>query len=109
MIFTSSLPRLKAFLGDFCSKSSDLTCCLLFIIPFILPAARRSVSGASRSLLSDSRNAGWLLRWLGSSRAPAAFLAAAQFQLLATAKGAADRLHILVLDSTMHGGQGKNT
>ncbi len=62
MLFASSLPRFKAFLGAFCCKGSDLTCCLLFLNPFILPASRRSVAAASRSVLSDLRNAGWLLR-----------------------------------------------
>src|SRR5436309_1261601 len=76
MIFSTSLPRFKAFLGDSCHKSTDLACCLLFLVPFILPAARRSVAAASRSILDDLRDAGWLLRWLGWSSAPAALLAA---------------------------------
>ena len=109
MIFASSLPRFKAFLGDFRCKSSDLACCVLFLTPFILPAARRSVAAASRSVLCDLRDAGWLLRWLGSSPAPAALLAAAQFQLRAAADEDADRLHVLILDSTMHGQQGNHT
>jgi hypothetical protein len=109
MIFSTSLPRFKAFLGDFSCKSTDLACCILFLTPFILPACRRSVAAASRSVLSDFRNAGWLLRWLGSSSAPKALLAAAQCQLLATDRDCADRLHILVLDSTFHSQQGKHT
>jgi hypothetical protein len=109
MIFSTSLPRFKSFLGDFSCKSSDMGCCLLFIAPFILPSCRRSVSAAARSVLTDIRDAGWLLRWLGSSTAPQAMLAAAQFQLQTDARDAKDRLHILVLDSTYHGQQGKNT
>jgi hypothetical protein len=82
---------------------------LLFIIPFLLPASRRSVAAAARSVLNDFRDAGWLLRWLGSSSAPQALLAAAQQQLLAAARDRADRLHVLILDSTYHGQQGKHT
>jgi hypothetical protein len=109
MIFASSLPRCKAFLAGFTAKASDRACCLLFLIPFLLPACRRSVAAAARSVLTDVRDAGWLLRWLGSSAAPAALLAAAQAQLRAAARDASDRLHVLVLDSTQHGQQGKNT
>ncbi len=109
MIFASSLPRFKSFLGNFVCKSSDLSCCLLFITPFILPTCRRSVAAAARSVLDDVRNAGWLLRWLGGSSAPAALLAAAQHQLLLAARDHADRLHVLAIDSTMHGQQGQKT
>jgi hypothetical protein len=109
MIFSTSLPRFKAFLGNFSAKSSDLACCLLFITPFILPAARRSVAAASRSILGDIRDAGWLLRWLGSSTAPAALLAAAHYQLLVAANAGGDRLHVLAIDSTQHGQQGQDT
>src|SRR5581483_9593517 len=107
MIFASSLPRCKAFLAGFTAKASDRACCLLFLIPFLLPAGRRSVAAAARSVLTDVRDAGWLLRWLGSSTAPAALLAAAQAQLRDAARDASDRLHVLVLDSTQHGQQGK--
>src|SRR5713101_2517940 len=82
MIFSTSLPRFKAFLADFSGKSTDWACCLLFITPFLLPTCRRSVAAAARSILHDVRDAGWLLRWLGGSSAPAALLAAAQNQLL---------------------------
>jgi hypothetical protein len=110
MIFSTSLPRFKTFLGDACHKSSDLACCLLILAPFVLPAARRSVAAAARSILGDVRDAGWLLRWLGSSQAPAALLAAAQFQLLTAARCRYDdRLHVLILDSTQHGQQGQHT
>lgn len=109
MIFATSLPRFKAFLGDFSCKSTDMACCMLFIAPFLLPTCRRSVAAASRSVLNDIRDAGWMLRWLGSSAAPEAMLAAAQVQLLNLARDSANRLHILILDSTFHGQQGKNT
>jgi hypothetical protein len=109
MIFATSLPRFKAFLGDSCRKATDLACCLLFITPFLLPAARRSVAAASRSVLDDARDAGWLLRWLGWSCAPEALLAAAQHRLLAEARCAPDRLHVLAIDSTQHGQQGQKT
>jgi hypothetical protein len=109
MIFSTSLPRFKAFLGESSLKASDLACCLLFLTPFLLPTARRSVAAAARAVLADVRDATWLLRWLGASKAPAALLAAAQHRLLATAAGAADRLHVLVVDSTQHGQQGHNT
>jgi hypothetical protein len=74
-----------------------------------MPAARRSVAAAARSILSDIRDAGWLLRWLGSSSAPAALLAAAQYQLLVAASYCPDRLHVLAIDSTQHGQQGQHT
>ncbi len=109
MIFSTSLPRFKAFLADFSGKSTDWACCLLFISPFLLPTCRRSVAAAARSILHDVRDAGWLLRWLGGSSAPAALLAVAQHQLLSAARDQADRLHLLVIDSTMHGQQGQNT
>jgi Transposase DDE domain len=109
MIFATSLPRFKAFLGDLACKSTDWACCLLFITPFLLPVCRRSVAAAARSILNDVRDAGWLLRWLGSSTAPAALLAAAQVQLLHAARDQADRLHVVAIDSTMHGQQGQAT
>ncbi len=109
MIFSTSLPRFKAFLADFSGKSSDWACSLLFITSFLLPTCRRSVAAAARSILHDIRDAGWLLRWLGGSTAPAALLAAAQNQLLHAARDRADRLHILAIDSTMHGQQGQHT
>lgn len=61
MIFATSLPRFKAFLGDACDKGSDLACATLLVTAFVLPAARRSVVAASRCVLCDVRNAGWLL------------------------------------------------
>jgi hypothetical protein len=108
MIFSTSLSRFKSFLGNFSAKSSDLSNSLLFIIPFILPVCRRSVAAAARCVVDDCRDAGWLLRWLGTSRAPKALLAAAQTQLLhcaALGKG----LCILAIDSTQHGQQGQHT
>jgi hypothetical protein len=109
MIFSTSLPRFKAFLGDFSGKASDLSCCLLLLSSFVLPVARRSVAAASRSVLSDVREASWLLRWLGGSQAPAALLAGAQTQLQAAAEAAAGRLHVLAIDSTCHSQQGQQT
>jgi hypothetical protein len=109
MIFSTSLPRFKTFLGHAQLKASDWTCCLLFLSTFILPTARRSVAAAARSISSDLRDAGWLLRWLGCSSAPAALLAAAQHQLQVAARTHADRLHLLLLDSTQHGQQGQHT
>src|SRR5262249_50081247 len=73
-----------------------------------LPAGRRSVAAAARSVLCDIRNAGWLLFWLGSSRAPAALRAAAQFQLETAARWPSQGLYVLVIDSTQHGQQGQN-
>jgi hypothetical protein len=109
MIFSSSLPRFKTFLADFEGKSSDWACSLLLIVPFLLPTCRRSVAAAARSILHEVRDAGWLLRWLGGSSAPAAVLAAAQNQLLQAARDQTHRLHVLVIDSTMHGQQGQHT
>jgi hypothetical protein len=109
MIFATSLPRFKVFLGDFSCKSTDMACCVLFLTPFLLPTCRRSVAAAAHSVLNDVRDAGWMLRWLGSSSAPQAMLAAAQVQLLTLARDSAKGLHILILDSTFHGQQGKNT
>jgi hypothetical protein len=109
MIFAASLPRFKAFLGDCGQKASDLTCCLLVLTPFLLPAARRSVAAAARSILGEVKNAAWLLRWLGSSNAPAALLAAAQRRLHDTAAAHADGLHLLLLDATQHSQQGYHT
>jgi hypothetical protein len=109
MIFSTSLPRFKAFLGAFSAKSSDVSNCLLFLVPFLLPTCRRSVAAAARSILEDFRDATWLLRWLGASKAPEALLTAAQVQLHTAARAAKDRLHVLVIDSTYHGQQGKNT
>jgi hypothetical protein len=108
MIFATSLPRFKAFLGDCCHKASDVACCGLFLACFILPAGRRSVAAAARSVLGDVRNAGWLLFWLGSSAAPAALLAAAQFQLQTAARPHGQGLHVLAIDSTQHGQQGQH-
>jgi hypothetical protein len=77
MIFSTSLPRFKTFLGEACLKSTDLACGLLFVSALLLPVTRRSVAAAARSILSDLGDAGGLLRWLGSSSAPAARCAAA--------------------------------
>jgi hypothetical protein len=109
MIFSTSLPRFKAFLGDFSCKASDLSCCLLLLSSYLLPTMRRSVAAAAGAILSDAREASWLLRWLGGSQAPTALLTAAQVQLQAAADDASGRLHVLTIDSTCHSQQGKRT
>jgi|APFre7841882724_1041349.scaffolds.fasta_scaffold54096_1 hypothetical protein len=109
MIFATSLPRFKTFLADFSGKISDWTCAVLLIAPFLMPTGRRSVAAAARGVLQDVRDAGWLLRWLGGSSAPQALLAVAQNELLRVARDRANRLHLVVIDSTMHGQQGQNT
>ena len=106
MIFATSLPRFKAFCAAFSGKATDLTCCTLLLSTFLLPASRRSVAAAARTVLDDCRDAGWLLRWLGWSSAPEALLAAAQVQLLAAARQQRSRLHVLAIDSTQHGQKG---
>ncbi len=95
----------------FSGKSSDWACSLLFITSFSsahVPTFCRRCR--LRSILHDIRDAGWLLRWLGGSTAPAALLAAAREPALALLPATgADRLHILAIDSTMHGQQGQHT
>jgi hypothetical protein len=109
MIFSTSLPRFKTFLGDSCHKATDVACCVFFLCTFLLPAGRRSVAAAARPIVSDIRDASGLLVWLGASKAPAALLAAAQFQLQTAARSQPQGLHVLVIDSTQHGQQGNNT
>jgi hypothetical protein len=109
MIFAASMPRFKAFLCDGGAKASDLTCSLLLLTSFVLPAARRSVAAAARCVLSEAKNAAWLLRWLGSSNAPAALLAAAQRRLHETASAQTGGLHLLLLDATQHSQQAYHT
>jgi Transposase DDE domain len=109
MIFSTSLPRFKAFLSYFSAKASDQACCLLLITSFLLPVARRSVAAAAHAILSDCRHAGWLLRWLGGSTAPQAMLHAAQQQLQDAAHDDTKRLHVLAIDSTCHSQQGQHT
>jgi hypothetical protein len=92
MIFSSSLPRFKSFLGRAASACPDFTCSVLFVACFLLPTARRSVAAAARSVRSDLRNAGYLLRFLAGS----------------SARDRSDRLHVLVIDSTQHGQQGQH-
>jgi hypothetical protein len=108
MIFAASLPRFKAFLGVSVCKAADLASCLLIVTPLLLSSARRSVAACARSILAEGKNAAWLLRWLGSSNAPAALLAAAQ-QRLHDACARPDGWHLLVLDSTQHSQQGYHT
>src|SRR5215211_5020486 len=109
MIFPSSLPRFKAFLGQAARDCPDFSCCVLFVTCFLLPTARRSVSAAARAVRGDLRNAGYLLRFLGGSRSPACLLAAAQQRLLGDAARRSAALHVLVIDSTQHGQQGQHT
>ncbi len=109
MIFATSLPRFKAFLRRFLLQEQRPG--VLPAVPYALPPAGRPPLRGRRLALGPHRlrDAGWLLRWLGSSSAPAALLAAAQAQLRAAADEDADRLHLLILDSTMHGQQGNHT
>jgi len=109
MIFASSLPGFKSFMGKFTGKATDLACCTLFISTFILPTARRSVVAAAGSVLDDSRNAGWLLAWLAGSSRTSALLAAALDQLREAARDDSRRLHVLTIDSTQHGHQGHDS
>lgn len=106
MIFADSLPGFKAFLGQCVEECADFGHVVAFVSCILLPVvARRSVQAAARALRSDLRNAGNLLRFLGGSDSPAVLLAAAQQRLLEQAHLRDRRLHLLVLDSTLHGHQ----
>jgi hypothetical protein len=112
MIFATSLPGFKTFLGRKASSCADFTCCLLLVTGFLLPAARRSVKAAARSVRDDFRDPGRLLHFLLGSNSPAVLLAAAQHRLLLDARERSDRLHLLLIDSTQHtqhGGNAENT
>ena len=113
MIFANSLPGFKTFLGKTASACADFSHIVAFVACVLLPTvARRSVQAAARSVRSDLRDAGNLLRFLGGSRSPATLLAAAQQRLLHEARRQRDRLHIVVLDSTQigqEGGHAENT
>jgi hypothetical protein len=102
MIFSSSLPGFKSFLGRKASSCSDFTCCVLLVTGFLLPAAKRSVKAAARSIRDDSRDPGRLLHFLLGSNSPACLLAAAQHRLSHDARERSDRLHLLLIDSTQH-------
>jgi Transposase DDE domain len=112
MIFATSLPGFKAFLGRTASSCADFSCCLLLVVGFLLPAAKRSVKAAARSIRDDCRDPGRLLHFLLGSNSPAGLLAAAQHRLLHDARERSDRLHLLLLDSTQHtqhGARAENT
>jgi len=106
MIFSSSLPDFKTFLGRKASPCADFSCCVLLVTGFLLPAAKRSVKAAARSIRDDFRDPGRLLHFLMGSNSPAVLLAAAQHRLLHDARERSDRLHLLLLDSTQHTQQG---
>jgi hypothetical protein len=110
MIFSTSLPGFKSFLGKAACRCSDTGHVIAFVACSLLPsAARRSVKAAARSLRSDLRDAGNLLRFLSGSKSPATLLAATQQRLLDNARTHRDRLHLLVLDSTSVGQEGRLT
>lgn len=110
MIFATSLPHFKSFLGKAANDCSDFGHVVAFVCCILLPdVARRSVTAAARSVRSDLRDAGNLLRFLGGSNSPAILLAAAQQRLLEKARQQQDRLHLLLLDSTQHGQEGTLT
>jgi hypothetical protein len=110
MIFATSLPGFKSFLGKAAAECSGFGHVVAFVACVLMPAvARRSVKAAARCVRSDLRDAGNLLRFLGGSRSPAALLAAAQRRLLDDARTQRDRLHLLVLDSTCVGQEGRLT
>jgi hypothetical protein len=102
MIFATSLPGFKPFLGRKASSCADFTCCLLLVTGFLLPAARRCVKAAARSIRDDFRDPGRLLHFLLGSNSPAALLAAAQHRLMHDARERSARLHLLLIDSTQH-------
>jgi len=103
MIFATSLPGFKAFLGKTADGCADVGHVVAFVACFVLPAvARRSVTAASRALRCELRDAGNLLRFLGGSRSPSVLLAAAQARLLEEAHGRGRLLHLLLVDSTQH-------
>lgn len=109
MIFATSLGGFKAFLGEAAGRCSDVGHVVAFVAVVLLPAtARRSVHAAGRAVRSELRDAGNLLRFLGGSDSPAVLLATAQQRLLDDAHRRDKRLHLLVLDSTVHGHQGQH-
>src|SRR5665213_3830018 len=83
MIFATSLPGFKSFLGKAVDGCADFGHVVAFVGCIILPTvARRSVFAAGRAIRSDLRNAANLLRFLGGSKSPAALLIVAQQCLL---------------------------
>lgn len=110
MIFANSLPGFKSFLGQTARCCTDFGHVTAFVACLLLPAvARRSVKAAARSVRSDLRDAGNLLRFLGGSRSPGVLLAWAQQRLLDDAGTQRARLHLLVLDATSVGQEGPLT
>jgi hypothetical protein len=108
MIFATSLPGFKSFLGKARDECADFSHVIAFVSCILLPTvARRSVYSAGRAIRSELRDAANLLRFLGGSRSPAILLAAAQTRLLDDAHQRDQRLHLLLLDSTLHGQQGQ--
>jgi hypothetical protein len=122
MIFATSLPGFKAFLGKTAEQCVDFNHVVAFVACVLLPTvARRSVHAAARAVRGEARDAGNLLRFLGGSRSPAVLLAAAQqrllddtrprdrrpHRLLDDARPRDPRLHLLLVDSTQHGHQGQ--
>jgi len=109
MIFATSLPGFKSFLGKAAEECSDFGHVVAFVACVLLPSvSRRSVHAAGRAVRSEVRDAGNLLRFLGGSRSPGVLLAAAQNQLLDEAHQRDKRLHLLLIDSTQHGHQGQH-
>jgi hypothetical protein len=109
MIFATSLPGFKSFLGKAADGCADFGHVVAFVAAVLLPAvARRSVHAAGRAVRSELRDAGNLLRFLGGSRSSCVLLAAAQQRLLDEAHQRDQRLHLLVLDSTQQGHQGQD-
>ena len=110
MIFATSLPGFKVFLGNAAQECADFPHCVAFVCCILLPVvARRSVKAASRAVRSELRDAGNLLRFLGGSSSPNALLFAAQDRLLDEARRRAECLHLLLIDSTQHGQEGLHT
>lgn len=110
MIFATSLPGFKSFLGKSVDGCVDFGHVVAFVGCILLPTvARRSVFAAGRAIRSDLRNAANLLRFLGGSKSPAALLVAAQQCLLDEASVRDPRLHLLLLDSTSMSHQGEQS
>src|SRR5262249_41695445 len=108
MIFATSLPGFKSFLGRKASSCADFTCCLLMVAGLLLPAARRSAKSCAKSIRDSVRDPGRLLHFLLGSNSPAVLLAAAQHRLRHDCRERCKRLHLLLVDSTQHTQHGAN-
>jgi hypothetical protein len=109
MIFATSLPGFKSFLGKALDECLDSYHVVAFVACILLPqVARRSVFAVGRAIRSELRDSANLLRFLGGSVWPAVLLAAAQQRLLDEAHCRDKRLHLLLIDSTQHGVQGQH-